>query len=366
MPYKRTDFIPYSTDSSRTIANLEAAYEQWVDAHRALARLPSTMYWQTKGETEYLAVKRHTNSPGTTLGPRSPETETQLAHHVEEKSSLKEQVRRSDELIQERAALCRVQRVQSIPDRQSGILRELDKHEVLRNDVMVVGTNAFIAYSIACQARFPTGIEETEDFDLAWCRDTSVSLARRAGNEPRNRPSVLGVLRDFDSSFTINPRKPYQAINRDGYEVELLAAPSLAPLPKEEAFSPMVTLDEQEWLLKGRPLSVVAPTLRGRACPLYVPDPRWMALHKLWLSKKPERNAAKKPKDGRQGDVLLSACRYFLADMYPMDLDFVFDLPSELRDIFTAWCEVNEFNVDDPGAVPSFDVTPPQPTRRRL
>jgi hypothetical protein len=41
------------------------------------------------------------------------------------------------------------------------------------------------------------------------------------------------VLRDFDSSFTINPRKPYQAINRDGYEVELLAAPSLAPLPKE-------------------------------------------------------------------------------------------------------------------------------------
>ena len=50
-------------------------------------------------------------------------------------------------------------------------------------------------------------------------------------------------------------------------------------------------------LLKGRPLSVVVATLRQRACPLYVPDPRWMALHKLWLSAKPERNALKKPKD---------------------------------------------------------------------
>jgi hypothetical protein len=149
MRHKRTDFIPYSKDSSRTIANLEAAYEQWVDAHRALARLPSIMYWQAKGETEYLAVNQNTYSPGTTLGPRSPKTEARLAHYVEAKDSLKEQVRRSDELIQERAALCRAQRAPSIPDRQSGILRELDKHEVLRNDVIAVGSNAFIAYSIA-------------------------------------------------------------------------------------------------------------------------------------------------------------------------------------------------------------------------
>jgi len=86
-----------------------------------------------------------------------------------------------------------------------------------------------------------------------------------------------------------------------------------------------------------------------------------MALHKLWLSKKPERSAAKKPKDARQGDVLLSACRYFLADSYPMDLDFVFDLPAELRDIFTAWAETNEFDPNDPGAVASFDAQSASP-----
>ncbi len=365
MVYRRRDFAPYPSDSARVIANLEAAYDQWVDAHRALDEMPTTLYWQHKAGTDYLAIKQRPNDPGTTVGPRSPETESRFAQHHEAKDELKRQVRQADELIQERAALCRALRVQSIPDRQSGILRELDKRELLRNDVMVVGTNAFIAYSIACAARFPAGIDETEDFDLAWCRDSGVSLARRAGQAPQRRPSVLGVLKEFDSSFRINPKKPYQAINSAGYEVELLAAPSLAPLPKEEPFAPMVTLDEQEWLLKGRPLAVVAPTPRGRACPLYVPDPRWMALHKLWLSKKPERNAAKKPKDARQGDVLLSACRYFLADSYPMDLDFVFDLPAELRDIFTAWAETNDFDPNDPGAVASFDAQAGSPTTTR-
>ncbi|MBK7005831.1 MAG: hypothetical protein IPH37_12410 [Burkholderiales bacterium] len=145
------------------------------------------------------------------------------------------------------------------------------------------------------------------------------------------RKSLFAVLKSLDSTYQINPRKPYQAVNQTGYEVELLAAPSTHPLPKFEPFEPMVSLIEQEWLLQGMPLSVVVATVRGRACPLYVPDPRWMALHKLWLAKKPERNPAKKPKDQRQGEVLLDATRYFLSDSHPLDIDFVLALPEELQ-----------------------------------
>jgi hypothetical protein len=96
---------------------------------------------------------------------------------------------------------------------------------------------------------------------------------------------------------------------------------------------------EQEWLLRGKAAFVVVATQRHRACPLYVPDPRWMAVHKLWLAKKPERNAQKRPKDARQGQVLLDACRYFLTDAYPLDIDFVLDLPEELRDLFNDWAQ---------------------------
>ncbi len=348
MTYLRNDFIPFSPDSGRIAANLEAAYEQWLDARQQLEDLPVSMYWQTKASGDYLAVKLRSTDPGTTMGPRSPQTEAKLAEFVQRKAELKKRVSNADATIGDRAAQYRALRLPPIPDRQAEIVRALDVSKLLRNDLLVVGTNAFIAYSLLCNARFPTGVEETEDFDLAWCRGSGVSLTRATAAKAERR-SLMAVLQGVDSTFRLNKNKPYQAVNASNYEVELLIAPSLAPLPKAEVFEPMVFLTEQEWLLKGRPLTVVVATIRQRACPLYVPDPRWMALHKLWLSRKPERNALKKPKDLRQGDVLLSACRYFLADSYPLDIDFVLELPPELRDLFTEWAETSGFDPQNPG-----------------
>ena len=166
-------------------------------------------------------------------------------------------------------------RVPSLPDRQAEILRKLDIEELLGNDLLFVGTNA---------------------------------------------------------------RKPYQAVRSDGYEVELLAAPSTHPLPTNEAFDPMASLIEQEWLLKGTAVSAVVATVKGRAAPLVVHDPRWMEMHKLWLTDKPERRADKKEKDRRQGTVLLDAARYFLQASHPLNIDFVLELPKELRLHFDQWC----------------------------
>lgn len=90
--------------------------------------------------------------------------------------------------------------------------------------------------------------------------------------------------------------------------------------------------------MKGTAISVVVATVRGRAAPLVVPDPRWMALHKLWLSDKPERRADKKDKDRRQGIVLLDAVRFFLQASHPLNMDFVLELPEELRHHFDQWC----------------------------
>ena len=78
--------------------------------------------------------------------------------------------------------------------------------------------------------------------------------------------------------------------------------------------------------LKGMAVSVVAATLRGRAAPLF------------WLAGKPKRKADKKDKDRRQGTVLLDAARYFLQASHPLDIDFVLELPGELRLHFNQWC----------------------------
>jgi hypothetical protein len=348
MGYALSDFVPFPVDASRVIANLEMAFEQWVDARRALAEMPVSMFWKRVNGVDYLTVKINSTDTGGTQGARSPQTEGRLAAYQADKAEHKRRLSQADALIDERAAQYRALRLPAMPDQQAEYLRELDVEGLLRNDVLVVGTNAFAAYELMCGVKFPAGNEETEDFDLAWCRGASITLGgmphATAKSEAAGRKSLFAVLRSVDATFKINPKKPYQAINDKGYEVELLAAPSRAPLPKTEAFEPMVSLVEQEWLLKGRAVSFVVSTIRRRACPLVVPDPRWMALHKLWLSKKPERKQSKKPKDRRQGEVLLDACRYFLRDSYPLNLDFVLELPEELREVFNDWATRNAFH----------------------
>ena len=349
MVYSKQDFSEYSAESQRVRANLEQTYAAWVDVRREADAMPVSMYWSSKDGVDYLSVKNTSQDNGRSLGRRSPQLEAQYQSHVDTKARLKERIHALDAQLTERAGLYRRLRLPSIPDRQAEILRKLDLEGLLGIDLMVVGTNAFIAYELAAGARFPTGNEETEDFDMAWCRGTKASLLGQAASAKGGK-SLFSVLKGLDSSYQITPRKPYQAVNKAGYEVELLAAPSTHPLPKFEPFEPMVTLIEQEWLLQGMPLSVVVATVRGRACPLYVPDPRWMALHKLWLARKPERDPAKRPKDQRQGEVLLDATRFFFNDSHPLNIDFVLSMPEELQPHFNAWCESRHFVPQDTAA----------------
>ena len=308
--------------------------------------MPVSLYWVDKQGADYLHVKNQSTDNGTSIGPRTADTEAQFAAFTQTKTELKSRIESFDAVILERAGLYRRLRLPSLPDRQAEILRKLDIEELLGNDLLVVGTNAFVAYELFIGAKLPTGNEETEDFDLAWCRGSKVSLATLLGRDAEHKArtkTLFSVLKSIDSSYRISPRKPYQAVSSDGYEVELLAAPSTHPLPKNEAFDPMASLVEQEWLLKGVAISVVVATLRGRAAPLVVPDPRWMALHKLWLADKPERRAGKKEKDRRQGNVLLDGVRYFLQASHPLDIDFVMELPNELRVFFDHWCAERQF-----------------------
>ena len=340
MIYAQSTFESFSADAQRITANLEQSYEAWLDAVQQFQAMPTSMHWVKRGDTEYLAIKTHSADPGTTIGRRDAATEAQLSGFEEKKSALKARIASLNAVVSERASLYRKMRLlPAIPDQQAEILRELDIAGKLENDLMVVGTNAFAAYELACGARFPVGNEETEDFDLAWCRPKLLSK----GQPQPARKTLFAILKSIDSSYEINRRKPYQAVNAKGYEVELLAAPSRHPLPVEEAFKPMASLIEQEWLLKGTPVSNVVATIRNRACPLHVPDPRWMALHKLWLADKPERKASKKSKDARQGEVLLDAVRYFLPNSHPIDTGFVLDLPEELQPHFNRWAEERGF-----------------------
>ena len=222
MIYQKHNFVEFSPDSQRVIANLEQSYAAWLDSKRSLNALATSMYWTEKDGVEYLNIKKTSFDNGTTVGRRDAITDAQFNNYTETKARLKDRIRSVDEQLRERASLYRRLRLPALPDRQAEILRCIDIEGMLGTDLMVVGTNAFVAYELACGARFPTGNEETEDFDMAWCRGTKVSLARdasaKSGNSAGDK-SFFKILKSLDSSYEINKHKPYQAVNGTGYEV---------------------------------------------------------------------------------------------------------------------------------------------------
>lgn len=324
----------FSDEANRVAANLAQRHDAWMAALRRSDELPSTMFFARKGDYEYLIVRRHTGDPGTTDGARNPETESRLAHYKQQRADADLAVKETEAALTEIIRQYRALRLPLAMPRPARILRELDRRELLGTDLMLVGSNAFASYEIEAGCRFGQNLYETEDFDLAWCRGSRVALAGVSHGGLR----LMQALRAIDPSFRMNKRLPYQALDRTGYAVELLVAPSMfRSFPKDDEFSPLAAFPEQEWLLKGRAVRHVVADRENRTCPLFAPDPRWMALHKLWLARKPERSAAKRPKDLAQGNLLLDAVRDRMPVAYPLDIDFVLSLPAELRELFDEW-----------------------------
>ena len=67
-----------------------------------------------------------------------------------------------------------------------------------------------------------------------------------------------------------------------------------------------------------------------------MPDPRWFALHKLWLSEKPSRDPFKRRKDRKQGLGVLDAVAEAMPH-YPLDAEFERSIPAELEPAWAGW-----------------------------
>lgn len=326
-----------SDEERRICANLEQQFDVWMLATRELDLLEGTFHWRSVGGRDYLYRKARDFPNGQSQGVRSAATERLYTEFEQEKARARvDEAERAIVLAQtiRQYRSLRLPQLQPLPGR---ILRELEIAEVLGSDFIVVGTNAFPAYEILAGERFAHGLDETEDFDLGWCRGGEISLATLVPDGVRATGSpLLNTLRRVDPSFRMHPRKSYQALNGAGYEVELLTAPSShSRLSPDDDFNPIPLL-EQEWLLQGRAVRQVVATRDGKAAAIVAPDPRYMALHKLWLADKPGRKATKREKDRQQGDLLLEATTRLIPE-HPVNVDFILGLPEELLPVFNAW-----------------------------
>jgi hypothetical protein len=191
---------------------------------------------------------------------------------------------------------------------------------------MVVGTNAVPAFALAMGSLIPSGLDATEDFDLAWISGLHLSVTQN------RKDSLWEILRRVDSTYTVNTERSFQARNAKAYEVELLVAPSqIASLTPGDKPCP-IPMPELEWLLLGQTVSSVVCGLDGSPARIVAPDPRFFGLQKIWLSEQPERHNLKRDKDRRQGEFILAATHHLMPS-HPLDGDFIDSVPDVLKPI---------------------------------
>ena len=322
--------LNFTDKELRDIANFEAIYERYIDNERTLFNLPYCMYEKSIKNKSYLYFQKDSLSSATSLGPLNEDNLLKLNNYKEKKEYLNNTGDSLSESVMEAVKYFRLSKANRVDSKVAKILRELDKHEALGRDLLVVGTNAFVAYEIHAQTlMFPENMA-TDDFDLTWYRETFASINKDYEKKPIK---LIKILQSIDKSYILNYKKPYQAINSSGYEVELLAAPSVINKNNNLGGFKPIPLMEQEWLLQGNPIRHILLSNDLKPAPIVAPDPRWMALHKIWLSQKPERNKLKVTKDFKQGDRLLNLVMEKMQYEYPIDTQFVSLLPNELKSI---------------------------------
>jgi hypothetical protein len=319
---------PFSDEQARALVNLEQHYQVWIEAERAFAELAYDLRRKEVGGRVYLYEIFDRSGNGRSLGPWSPQQEARLADYRKQKARLKQRRESSSTRLEETGRLAKALRVPMLANAAGPILREADKRRLLGTHFLVIGTNAIAAYTVEAGGFIPEAPEETDDFDLAW------SATER---DVREGERVLwDMLKAVDETFTVNLERTFQARNAKAYEVEILVAPSrIGSMAKTDRPRP-VPLPEQEWLLLGKPVDRVVICRDGSAARIVAPDPRWFALHKLWLGRQRKRNALKRRKDLQQGRALMDAVREAMPH-YPLNKAFERSLPRELERPYAEW-----------------------------
>ncbi len=320
------NFQPFSDEQARVIVNLEQVYQVWMEALRTLNEMPYNMRIKEISGREYLYEVTDRRGAMKSKGPLDEGKQAAFDQYKSEKAELKDRLARSRETLKEQASLYRALRLPMLPAEAGKILREADRLRYLGEQVMVVGTNALIAYALEANGFIRDAPEATLDFDLAL---TGVEA-------DEDRPTLWKVLKEADMTYSVNTERPFQARNAKAYEVEILSAPSRIGGQIAQDRPRPIPLPEQEWLLYGRRVDRVVGVRDGEAARMVVPDPRWFALQKLWLAAKPGRDPQKKPKDLKQGTALLDAV-WLTMRHYPLDDAFFDELPDALKPQFEAW-----------------------------
>ncbi|WP_454852340.1 GSU2403 family nucleotidyltransferase fold protein [Rhizobium binxianense] len=308
-------FVILRSDQIRQTIDTEQVFESWRSVSNELRhRFSGSMAWKTVAGKDYLY--RKTGTIWKSLGPRSSETELTFVQFHEGRQERRERLSVLAARLDEMAAVNRAMRLGRMPLMTARIIRALNRANLLGTAFDIVGTNALFAYERLCGVRIESGLLATGDIDLLFDARTNLNLLRRN----ISAEGLMGILRATDGSFKPLAKKSFRAANKDGYLVDLIGPAPPNPLVNSKPVSlsdseddlAAVEIEGLQWLINSPKVTAVVLDERGYPVEYTCPDARSFALHKLWLSRREDRDPLKKSRDETQAKAVAEMVQLYL------------------------------------------------------
>jgi hypothetical protein len=327
MMEKQARWTELDGNQRRIFVDTAQLHQAYVEAFAKSRSYRGGMYWKKATGREYLFRSVDRRGYGRSLGARSAQTEETHREFHENKKQCVETLHHLRARLKEQARFCKAARIARVPKVVGSILRLLEQHKLLGNNLQVIGTNALYAYEAAAGIVLESGLMATQDVDILWDVRSKLKLNVPAQMEPGG---FLAILQAADRSFELIRKRSFRAVNRDGYMVDLVKAePRPAHAPERRAMGNegkdlvAAEIRNLQWLLSSPKFTHHVICEDGFPALMSAPDPRAFALHKLWLSHQPDREPLKRKRDKEQS---LAVCMIVLHHM--PHLGFT---PAELR-----------------------------------
>jgi hypothetical protein len=331
-------FIALSSEQIRQHVDTAQAYEVYqASAKEYEQRFAGSMSWKTSTNGKLYLYKK-TAGIWKSLGSKTPETERIYDQFHSGRNLSKDRLSRLAQRLDQLAPVNRAMALGRVPLLTARIIRALDKLGLIGTAVDVVGTNALFVYERMAAAHISSGLLSTQDVDLLM--DSRFSLRLITGDF--SSKGLLGLLQKIDHSFRPLAKNGYRAANRDGFLVDLIkpAPKNILASNEKSRFSSdaddlqAIEIEGLSWLVNSPKASATVIDERGYPLRFSCPDPRAFAVHKLWLSRRADRDTAKRLRDEQQARIVAELVSRHLANLSFQSGDLQ-ALPLALRQLAT-------------------------------
>lgn len=294
---------------ARQYIDAVSVFEALEEAQEEAAQVRGGMYWHAgpvaSPESKYL-VRTTPAGAETSLGPRSPETEAIYERFTQRKRDSVDRVSGLKAALAQHQRLNRALRVGRVDPLVVALLARLASTQ-LSPHFRVVGTHALYAYEAAAGVRLDADTLATRDMDLLWDTRKRILFSTQLAKVDS---SMLGVLKKVDSTFRIRKSQKYTAVNKDGFEVDIIRRERAGDDPH-----PIKLSDEDEdfWVVQARRANVLpdAPGFstvivasNGSMARMNTVHPATFVAFKQWMAVQPDREALKRRRDLLQADAV--------------------------------------------------------------